>query len=143
VFLILVARAAATVWEVKRSASGVIANLEKKTAFVNHYSFHIIDPEWGHLTIKMSGHPPFGAQVILNGHEWGRLPGADGRDRVHQGGQLLHRSGRPAGPGAGRRHLVAARDDRAPAPGLRSLDLLGLPVRWPGRRRAGPQRLRL
>jgi hypothetical protein len=29
-----------------------------------------MDPEWGHLTIKMSGHPPFGAQVICNGHEW-------------------------------------------------------------------------
>jgi hypothetical protein len=36
---ILVARAAATVWEVKRSASGVIRNLAKKTAYVNHYSF--------------------------------------------------------------------------------------------------------
>jgi hypothetical protein len=24
----------------------------------------------GHLTIKLSGHPPFGAQIILNGHEW-------------------------------------------------------------------------
>src|SRR6266581_4797997 len=70
VFLILVARAAATVWEVKRSASGVIGNLEKKTAFVNHDSFHIMDPDWGHLTIKMSGHPPFAAQVIANGHEW-------------------------------------------------------------------------
>jgi hypothetical protein len=70
VFLILVARAAASVWEVKRSTSGVIGNLAKKTAFVNHYSFHIMDPDWGHLTVKMSGHPPFGAQVILNGHEW-------------------------------------------------------------------------
>src|SRR4029450_11251234 len=29
-----------------------------------------MDPDWGHLTVKMSGHPPFGAQVILNGHEW-------------------------------------------------------------------------
>jgi hypothetical protein len=70
VFLILVARAPASVWEVGRSASGVIGNLAKKTAYVNHYSFHIMDPEWGHLTIKMSGHPPFGAQVIANGHEW-------------------------------------------------------------------------
>jgi hypothetical protein len=71
VFLILVARAPATVWEVSRSASGRICNLEKKKkAYVNHYSFHVIDPEWGHLTIKMSGHPPFGAQVILNGHEY-------------------------------------------------------------------------
>jgi hypothetical protein len=70
VFLILVARAAATVWEVQRSAKGVVCNLEKKTAYVNHYSFHVMDPDWGHLTIKMSGHPPFGAQVILNGHEY-------------------------------------------------------------------------
>ena len=38
--------------------------------FVNHYSFHILDPDWGHLTIKISGHPPFPAQVILNGHEF-------------------------------------------------------------------------
>jgi hypothetical protein len=30
---------------------------------VNHYSFHIMDPDWGHMVIKMSGHPPFGAQV--------------------------------------------------------------------------------
>ena len=29
-----------------------------------------MDPAWGHLVIKMSGHPPFGAQVILNGHEY-------------------------------------------------------------------------
>ena len=69
VFMILVARARATVWKVKRSA-GVIGNLEKKTEYVNHYSFHIMDPAWGHLVVKMSGHPPFGAQVILNGHEY-------------------------------------------------------------------------
>ena len=39
VFLIMVARAVAPVWEVTRSAdSGVIGNLAKKRAFVNHYS---------------------------------------------------------------------------------------------------------
>lgn len=71
VFLILVARASAAVWEVTRSkSSGVIVNLAKKMSFVNHYSFHIMDPQWGHVTIKMSGHPPFAAQVILNGHEY-------------------------------------------------------------------------
>jgi hypothetical protein len=70
VFLILVSRAPATVWKVDRSAAGVICNLEKCRQFVNHYSFHIIDPTWGHVTIKISGHPPFGAQVILNGHEY-------------------------------------------------------------------------
>ena len=70
VFMILVARARATVWKVKRSPGGGILTLEKKTEYVNHYSFHIMDPQWGHLVIKMSGHPPFGAQVILNGHEY-------------------------------------------------------------------------
>ena len=70
VFLILVARAPATVWKVSRTNAGVIRNVEKTRQFVNHYSFHIMDPAFGHLTIKMSGHPPFGAQVILNGHEY-------------------------------------------------------------------------
>lgn len=75
-FLILVARAVAPVWEVERSPKEVIRNLEKKRAYVNHYAFHIVDPDWGHLTIKMSGHPPFGAQVILNGHEYVASQGA-------------------------------------------------------------------
>ncbi len=70
VFLILVARAPAMVWKVSRTRSGVIRHLEKTRQFVNHYSFHIMDPTFGHVTIKMSGHPPFGAQVILNGHEY-------------------------------------------------------------------------
>jgi hypothetical protein len=70
VFLVLVARAPATTWDVQRSTKGAIRNLARKKAFVNHYSFHILDPDWGHVTIKMSGHPPFGAQVILNGHEY-------------------------------------------------------------------------
>ena len=70
VFLILVAKAPAAVWKVARSAQSKIVNLEAKIEYVNHYSFHIMDPAWGHMTIKMSGHPPFGAQVILNGHEY-------------------------------------------------------------------------
>ena len=69
-FLVLVGRAMATVWEVQKSKQGVICNLAAKRAFINHYSFHIIDPDWGHITIKMAGHPPFGAQIILNGHEY-------------------------------------------------------------------------
>lgn len=69
VFLILVARAPATVWEIRRTPRGS-PHLLKKIALVNHYSFHIMDHVWGHVTIKMSGHPPFAAQVILNGHEY-------------------------------------------------------------------------
>jgi hypothetical protein len=66
-FLILVGRAQAPVWEVTRAH-----HLERKQPmpYVNHYSFHILDPEWGHITIKISGHPPFPVQVILNGHEY-------------------------------------------------------------------------
>ncbi len=71
VFMILVARAPAMVWDVRRSADGtVIGNLARKRTYVNHYSFHIMDRQWGHLTIKMAGHAPFGAQVLLNGHEY-------------------------------------------------------------------------
>jgi len=67
VFLILVGRAQAPVWDV--SPHG---HLEWKhpMPFVNHYSFHILDPDWGHVTIKLSGHPPFPAQIMLNGHEY-------------------------------------------------------------------------
>jgi len=70
VFLILAAKAPASVWKVNRSGRGAITSLEKKTEYVYHYSFHIMDPFWGHMVIKMSGHPPWPAQVILNGHEY-------------------------------------------------------------------------
>ena len=67
VFLILVGRAPAPVWDVSGKH-----HLERKRPlpYVNHYSFHILDRDWGHVTIKISGHPPFPAQVIFNGHEY-------------------------------------------------------------------------
>jgi hypothetical protein len=58
VFLVLVGRAVATLWEVKRSRQGVIQNLQTKRPYINHYSFHIMDPDWGHLTIKGGGPSP-------------------------------------------------------------------------------------
>jgi hypothetical protein len=75
VFLVLVARAPAPVWDVDRPGGGAIRNIARKVSYVNHYSFHIMDPRWGHMTVKMSGHPPFGAQVILNGHEYAACQG--------------------------------------------------------------------
>jgi len=71
-FLVLSAKAPAPVWQVHRNAAGQITELARPERWphVKHYYFHIIDPQWGHITIRMSGHPPFGAQVILNGHEW-------------------------------------------------------------------------
>jgi hypothetical protein len=66
-FLILVGRAQAPVWDVSANH-----HIEKKKPmpYVNHYSFHILDADWGHITIKISGHPPFPAQIMLNGHEY-------------------------------------------------------------------------
>lgn len=72
VFAILVGRAPAPVWEVKQSQAGKIVDIRRKKPYpyVKHYSFHIMDPDWGHITIKLCPHPPFGAQIILNGHEY-------------------------------------------------------------------------
>jgi hypothetical protein len=71
-FMILVSKAPALVWEAQMTGTGKLGQLVIKEPwpYVNHYSFHILDSDWGHLTIKMSGHPPFGAQVMLNGHEY-------------------------------------------------------------------------
>ena len=140
VFMILVARARATVWKVKRSAAGVITNLEKKTEYVNHYSFHIMDPAWGHMVVKMSGHPPFGAQVILNGHEYVACPRTRRESVSSRRGTALLDHG-SARPGPDRRHLVAECGYRAAGPGLRPVDLHRVPVSsawtWPSSRPAG------
>ena len=70
VFLILVSRFSAPIWEVQSNKEGKVLNLVRRYAFVKQYWFHILDPEWGHLTIRISPHPPFGAQIFLNGHEY-------------------------------------------------------------------------
>ncbi|MEJ2622963.1 MAG: hypothetical protein P8163_22870 [Candidatus Thiodiazotropha sp.] len=71
-FLIITGNAAAPVWEVLHNAQGQITQIQhrKNWPYVKHYHFHIIDAEWGHIVIRMCGYPPFGAQIILNGHEW-------------------------------------------------------------------------
>lgn len=71
IFAVLVGRAPAPVWEVRRFGNnGVDLRRKKSNPWVNHYSFHILDKEWGHMVFKLCGHPPFTAQIILNGHEW-------------------------------------------------------------------------
>lgn len=69
-FLVLVSRASGLVWDVTHTADGRIGHLHNRYSFINHFFFHIIDPHWGHIVIRMSSHPPFAAQVILNGHEF-------------------------------------------------------------------------
>lgn len=71
VFLVQVCKAPAPVWHAEREKNGWLnLTVKKPWRYVNHYCFQIIDPEWGHITIRMSGHPPFGAMIMLNGHEW-------------------------------------------------------------------------
>lgn len=79
-FLVQKSLAPAPVWHVERHREkGYIIKLyrPKKWNCVRHLFFHIMDREWGHVTIRMCAHPPFGAMVILNGHEWVRRKAAE------------------------------------------------------------------
>jgi len=70
-FLVIKSNAPAPVWEVKRNGAGQITEIRhrKSWPYVRHFYFHLIDREWGHVIIRICSYPPFGAQVILNGHE--------------------------------------------------------------------------
>lgn len=72
IFAVLVGRAPAPLWEVRRNAQDQIADVRRAQQWplVQHYYFQIIDPEWGHVVVRLCGYPPWGAQVIVNGHEW-------------------------------------------------------------------------
>jgi hypothetical protein len=71
VFCILVGRAPAPVRHIERYGNGGLSiTTPKPYHYVNHYSFHIMDPQWGHIIIKLCPHPPFNAMIILNGHEY-------------------------------------------------------------------------
>lgn len=71
VFMVFVSKAPAQIWKVKRGENGFIKLYRRKSpSYVNHYHFHINDPDWGHVIIRICGHPPFQSMVILNGHEY-------------------------------------------------------------------------
>jgi hypothetical protein len=69
-FLVLVARQPASVWRVRRYGNGAIDLSRKTPPAVNYYFFHLMDPQFGHVTIGVCGHPPFNAMIFLNGHEF-------------------------------------------------------------------------
>jgi hypothetical protein len=115
--MILVSRAVAPVWEVERSSGGTIRNIAAKKPYVQHYSFHIVDPEWGHITIKMAGHPPVGAQIMLNGHEYVACQARKAGLALTKEGNCFTRIVDTAASSDNRRHLVPTRDDRAVDPG--------------------------
>lgn len=97
-FLVLAGRAPGVVWHVQKTSDGKIGNIARKEPwpYVNHYYFHIMDPAWGHITVRMCGHPPFNAQIILNGHEYvacqARAVKTGPIDLVKEGNCFIHTS---------------------------------------------------
>ena len=130
IFCILVGRAPAPIWVVQRYGNNGI-NLRRKEPypFVNHYYFHFWVADWGYLIVRMCGHPPFNAMVILNGDEY--VSNQATRNPLCQRGQLLHRLGQCCGPEPGRRHLMPTRRDRAPGEGPAVL-AFPVPLSGPG-----------
>ena len=75
VFVVIVRRAPGNVCDVEHTADGRIRRIKRKVPrpWVNHYAFHIMDRDWGHMIIRFCPHPPFNALVILNGQSgWPR-----------------------------------------------------------------------
>ena len=87
IFAIFVSKAPAFLWDVKRyGKKGMNLWRKSEMSLVNYYHFHIIDKDWGHITIRMCAHPPFNTQIILNGHEWtARRPAIAKSDFEKQG----------------------------------------------------------
>lgn len=140
VFVVIVRRAPGNVWDVEHTADGRIRRIKRKVPrpWVNHYAFHIMDRDWGHMIIRFCPHPPFNALVILNGHEWVAKEAERRRLAFQEAGQLLHGAIQRPGPGPCRRDLELSRElCRAPGPGSGALDLLGGAVLRAGRGRPG------
>ena len=97
VFAISVHRAPASVWEVIEYPSGGGIHLQRKTPWVNQWAFHILDPDWGHITIKVCPHPPFHVNVILNGHEYVARQAAQQNIHCQQEGNCFTESSNLAG----------------------------------------------
>src|ERR1035438_7041923 len=49
----------------------------------------VVEVWWGHVTLRMGGYPPFGTQVILNGHEWVERPAARQQVTVAKSGNCF------------------------------------------------------
>ena len=111
VFLVLVARAPATVWKVTQSRSGVHRQLGEEDASTSTTTRSTSATRcWGHVTIKMSGHPPFGAHGDAQRPRVRGLRRTCSRGRLRQGRQLLHRAD-PA------RHASRRSQTPCPSPG--------------------------
>jgi hypothetical protein len=73
VYLIVRQRELAKVWHSYKPESCPNPDyrlLSRETSLVLHYYFYLVDPQWGPMIVKICSHAPFGASVILNGHQW-------------------------------------------------------------------------
>ena len=92
---------------------------------MNHYAFHIMDRDWGHMIARFCPHPPFNALVILNGHEWVAKEAERRRLAFGKQDNCFTAIQRPR-LGPCRRCLELSRElCRAPSPSSGALDLLG------------------
>ena len=80
----------------QHSNNRVVRDLVKKTTFVNHYWFHLMDPEWARDNQDV-GPPPFGAQVILNGRARVSCHSSAGRIAFVKEGNCFTHVADPAG----------------------------------------------
>ena len=113
VFLVLVARAPATVWKVTKSRSGVIVNLEKKTRVRQPLLVPHPRPGLGSRHDQDVRSPSLRRPGHAQRPRVRRLRGTRGRGRLRQGRQLLHRADPARPPRPDRRHRVPARGSRA------------------------------
>lgn len=56
--------------EPKCSTTSNHRNLEQRLGFVTHYTFFIVDAQWGPISVVISSHPPFNVKIFLNAHHW-------------------------------------------------------------------------
>ena len=95
--------------------------------YVNHYSFHIVDRDWGHSrsrSVAIRHSRPKSCSTAMSGSPVRPRTLAS----VHERGKLFHAHLRSRRLRADRRHLVRSSDDRAVARGLRAVDLFGVSV---------------
>ncbi len=61
IFAVLVGRAPAPLWQVKRNDQGPITDGRRAEPWphVQHYYFQIIDREWGHVVVRLCGDAPW------------------------------------------------------------------------------------
>ncbi len=73
------------------------------TAVVNHYYVYAVDDDFGPFFLKFCSYFPYTARLCINGNEYAKTAGDQGRDRLHRPGQRVRGVGRPR-----RRHDAAA-----------------------------------